>query len=61
MNGDISVLLVDDEEGFVQALARRLGKRGFKVKGAYGGAEALENLEAGGPSHFDVGVWDWGA
>ena len=29
---DLSVLLVDDEEAFVDALARRLGKRGFKQR-----------------------------
>jgi len=58
MNGEVSVLLVDDEEAFVQALVRRLGKRGFRVGAAYGGAEALEELDAGGATSFDVVVLD---
>ena len=31
---DLSVLVVDDEEGFVEALARRLDKRGFRISTA---------------------------
>lgn len=58
MNGDVSVLLVDDEEGFVQALSRRLGKRGFEVDSALAGKEALDKLDAGGASKFDVVVLD---
>ncbi len=58
MIGNISVLLVDDEEAFVQALERRLNKRGFKVSTAYGGTEALERLDAGGATGLDVVVLD---
>lgn len=31
LQDNLSVLLVDDEEGFVQTLARRLGQRGLAV------------------------------
>jgi len=58
MNGDIAVLLVDDEEGFVEALMRRLGHRGFKVTAAHGGQAALDALDAGSASSYDVVVLD---
>jgi len=58
MMGDISVLLVDDEQGFVEALARRLKMRGFKTSGAFSGQEALDKLESGGSSSYDVVVLD---
>ncbi len=58
MIGNISVLLVDDEEAFVEALARRLNKRGCKVATAFGGVQALEKLEAGGATGLDVVVLD---
>ncbi|SPD75835.1 hypothetical protein PITCH_A760045 [uncultured Desulfobacterium sp.] len=35
------VLLVDDEVPFVRALTKRLSKRGFTVKAAFNGEEAL--------------------
>ena len=40
------VLLVDDEKGFLDAMAKRLGKRGLIVSTAVGGAEALAALAA---------------
>ncbi len=39
------VLLVDDEEQFVEILSSRLETRGFVVYSAYSGDEALEFLE----------------
>ncbi|MFC1834227.1 response regulator [Thermodesulfobacteriota bacterium] len=39
------VLLVDDEEVFVEALAQRLEIRGFKVRTAFSGDEALQKLQ----------------
>ena len=39
------VLLVDDEEAFVEALAQRLEVRGFKVRIALSGDEALVRLQ----------------
>jgi two-component system NtrC family sensor kinase len=45
--GQISVLVVDDEAAFREALARRLGRRDFAVHTADGGARALERLERG--------------
>jgi DNA-binding NtrC family response regulator len=58
MMGDISVLLVDDEQGFVDALARRLKMRGFKPAAALSGQQALDKLEGGGASTYDVVVLD---
>jgi DNA-binding NtrC family response regulator len=55
---ELSVLVVDDEEGFVDALARRLGKRGFHVTTATSGAAALEILSDGGATRTDVVVLD---
>ncbi|WP_461210580.1 response regulator [Desulfocurvus sp. DL9XJH121] len=40
------VLLVDDEQGFLDAMAKRLDKRGLKVKTATSGQEALDALQA---------------
>ena len=39
-----SLLLVDDEKPFREALTRRLGVRGFTIRQAAGGQEALEAL-----------------
>jgi len=41
----IRVLLVDDEEDFVDALAQRLEVRDFDVTTALSGADALERIE----------------
>lgn len=41
----IRLLLVDDEDGFREAIARRLGKRGFAPAQASCGEECLEILE----------------
>ncbi len=38
------VLLVDDEEAFVEALARRLTQRGLDVSVVYSGEEALKRI-----------------
>lgn len=40
----LSVLLVDDEQGFVEALARRLSRRGFSVRTALSGRLGLAEL-----------------
>jgi len=39
------VLIVDDEEDFVSALAKRLRTRGWDAETANGGKEALEKVE----------------
>lgn len=44
-NAAASVLLVDDEAGFLESLARRLGRRGFLVLTAQSGPQALELLD----------------
>lgn len=41
----IQVLLVDDEKGFVEALARRLASRGYQVVSALSGEAALRMLD----------------
>lgn len=50
------ILLVDDEAPFVEALAKRLDKRGMSVITAFSGPEALNKLEA--DSGIDVVVLD---
>lgn len=42
---DTVVLLVDDEEDFVEIMTKRLKKRSFQVEVAFSGPEALEVLE----------------
>jgi DNA-binding NtrC family response regulator len=54
MNG-IRVLVVDDEEGFVTPLVKRLKKRRLDVTFATGGRQALEQLRE---SPVDVVVLD---
>lgn len=49
------ILLVDDEEGYVAVLAKRLGKRNFTVKTALSGAEAIRILRN---ESFDLAVLD---
>ena len=52
---NIRLLLVDDEEGFRAALARRLAKRGFNLLQASDGAQCLDIL---GENSVDVVVLD---
>jgi DNA-binding NtrC family response regulator len=54
-DGQISVLLVDDEEQFVSTSAKRLRKRGFLVLEASSGPEGLGLL---GETPVDVAVLD---
>ncbi|MGC9965440.1 MAG: response regulator [Syntrophobacteraceae bacterium] len=49
------LLLVDDEEGYVSVLAKRLSKRNFAVKTALSGVEAIRILRN---ESFDVAVLD---
>ena len=51
----IRLLLVDDEKGFVQVLAKRLTKRGIKVSQAFSGSEGIRLRRR---SDFDVAVLD---
>lgn len=41
---DRTVLLVDDEEGFVDTVTKRLSRRKFRVMKAYSGREAVDVL-----------------
>jgi DNA-binding NtrC family response regulator len=43
-----TVLIVDDEVGFVEALTRRLSRREVSIVAAYSGEQALARLEADG-------------
>ena len=56
MNSVIRVLLVDDEEQFVLNMVRILEIRGFDVKYAFNGRDAVEAVRHGG--RFDVVVLD---
>jgi len=51
----INLLLVDDEEGYVQVLAKRLGKRNIRVTPALCGSEGIQKLRR---EDFDVAVLD---
>ncbi len=51
----IRVLIVDDEEDFVETIVKRLKDRGLDAVGAGGGAEALEWCES---REFDVIILD---
>ena len=53
-----SVLLVDDEASFVETLAKRINKRGLKVETALSGAWAMDKLDDGGASAYDVVILD---
>lgn len=51
----IEVLLVDDEEGFINVLANRLGRRGMEVMKALSGSAGIQTLRK---KDFDVAVLD---
>ena len=51
-----TVLLIDDEEGFVQTMAKRLGKREMEVIKTFSGQEALDVLAEN--TLIDVAVLD---
>ncbi len=51
----IRILLVDDEEGYVNVLANRLRKRNMVVGKAYSGSEGIRALRG---QDFDVAVLD---
>lgn len=53
-----SVLVVDDEEQFVETLVKRLERRGVKARSAFSGTEALEALADGGATRTDVVILD---
>ena len=52
----IRLLLVDDEEGFVEVLAKRMSRRNMEVTVATSGLEAIQALRA---QDFDVAVVDF--
>jgi DNA-binding NtrC family response regulator len=51
----IRVLLIDDEEILLEYMSKRLLKKGFTVKCAFSGEEAVEAAQQ---EHFDVAVVD---
>ncbi|KMY67638.1 chemotaxis protein CheY [Desulfocarbo indianensis] len=51
----IRLLLVDDEEGYLEVLVKRLAKRGVDVTPAQSGADAIQALRH---NDFDVAVVD---
>jgi len=51
----IKLLLVDDEKGFVDVIAKRMSKRNIQVTKAYSGTEALKALRK---TDFDIAVLD---
>jgi DNA-binding NtrC family response regulator len=53
--GQIKLLLVDDEKGFTDIIAKRMSKRDIDVTKAYSGVEALQAIRK---ANFDVAVLD---
>ena len=53
--GQIKLLLVDDEKGFADIIAKRMSKRDIDVTKAYSGVEALQAIRK---ANFDVVVLD---
>lgn len=51
----VRVLLVDDEVAYLNALSKRLRKRGFETSVAHSGAEGIQALRQ---AEFDVAVLD---
>ena len=51
----IKILLMDDEEGYVNVLAKRLGLRDMEVTKSFSGSEAIQALRG---QDFDVAVLD---
>ncbi len=54
-DNDINVLLIDDEIGFADILAKRLNKRNMDVTPVYKGTEAVQIIRK---QDFDVAVLD---
>lgn len=55
LKGQIRVLFVDDEKGFVDVLSNRLKKRNIKVTKAYSGSEGIQALRN---EDYDVAILD---
>jgi len=55
MSEPIKLLLVDDEEAYVNVLANRLTRRRMNVAKAYSGSEGIQALRG---QNFDVAVLD---
>lgn len=51
----LRLLLVDDEEGYVNVLSRRMAKRNIEVTAALSGSQAIQELRRG---EFDVAILD---
>lgn len=51
----INLLLVDDEEGYVSVLSKRLSKRNIQATVALSGTEAIQTIKG---QDFDVAVLD---
>jgi DNA-binding response OmpR family regulator len=51
----IRMLLVDDEVGFADVMAKRLGRRGIEVAVAYSGSEGIQALRG---REYDLAVLD---
>ena len=54
----INILLVDDEVPFVEAMQRRLAKRGHGIQAAHSGQEALDLLATADGRKVDVVILD---
>ena len=55
VNAPVRLLLIDDEQGFVNVLAKRIGKRHIEVRKACSGFEAIQIQRE---EKFDVALLD---
>lgn len=55
MNNKITILLVDDEQDFLETTTKRLSRRGYEVRSAVNCSDAIRSIEGGPP---DVIVLD---
>jgi len=55
MEKKIRLLIVDDEVNFIDALAKRLEMRGFEIRKAYNGQEAIDAAKS---EKFDIALLD---
>lgn len=49
MNNKISILLVDDEQDFLETTTKRLSRRGYEVRSAVNCSDAIRSIEGGPP------------
>lgn len=49
MNNKITILLVDDEQDFLETTTKRLSRRGYEVRSAVNCSDAIRSIEGSAP------------